>query len=134
MKLKTSGERDELDDGDVAAKAALDDIEQDETERAIEAAHGLMTNSVDDMLKNLGAQGQQGTDSLVDTVRMLIGGMSPDEVDALRAHLFDVDAVLRSSNGAPSPDDELSPSWREGGYPYRNLLSRRAYEKQKYRL
>jgi hypothetical protein len=25
------------------------------------------------------------------------------------------------------------PTWREGGYPYRNLMSRKAYEKQKYR-
>jgi len=32
------------------------------------------------------------------------------------------------------PDTALAPGWREGGYPYRNLLSRRAYEKQKYRL
>ena len=32
------------------------------------------------------------------------------------------------------PDLELAPGWREGGYPYKNLMSRRAYEKQKYRL
>jgi polyphosphate kinase 2 len=60
--------------------------------------------------------------------------MSPDEVAMLRAHLFDGDAVLRTGGGSADPDDELSPSWREGSYPYRNLMSRRAYEKQKYRL
>jgi polyphosphate kinase 2 (PPK2 family) len=32
------------------------------------------------------------------------------------------------------PDDELADGWREGGYPYKNLMSRKAYEKQKYRL
>jgi polyphosphate kinase 2 len=32
------------------------------------------------------------------------------------------------------PDDELTPNWREGGYPYQNLMSRRRYELQKYRL
>jgi polyphosphate kinase 2 (PPK2 family) len=32
------------------------------------------------------------------------------------------------------PDTELAPGWRDGGYPYKNLMSRRAYEKQKYRL
>jgi polyphosphate kinase len=32
------------------------------------------------------------------------------------------------------PDLELADDWRKGGYPYKNLLSRRSYEKQKYRL
>jgi len=32
------------------------------------------------------------------------------------------------------PDEELAPDWREGGYPYKNLLSRKNYEKQKYDL
>jgi len=33
-----------------------------------------------------------------------------------------------------NPDEELAPGWREGAYPYKNLLSRKNYEKQKYRL
>ena len=40
-------------------------------------------------------------------------------------------------NAAEIPDrtdDELSAEWRSGGYPYQFLLSRRSYEKQKYRL
>jgi polyphosphate kinase 2 len=32
------------------------------------------------------------------------------------------------------PDDELAPGWRDGGYPYKNLMSRRSYEREKYRL
>ncbi len=35
---------------------------------------------------------------------------------------------------APNPDDELAPDWREGGYPYKNLMQRANYEHQKYRL
>ena len=31
-------------------------------------------------------------------------------------------------------DDELAEDWREGGYPYRNLMLRKNYEKQKYQL
>jgi len=31
-------------------------------------------------------------------------------------------------------DDELAEDWREGGYPYENLMSRRNYESHKYRL
>lgn len=32
------------------------------------------------------------------------------------------------------PDEELSIDWRKGGYPYKNRLSRKSYEKQKYKL
>jgi len=47
--------------------------------------------------------------------------------------------LLRQSRISPrarraDPDLELADDWRKGGYPYRNLLSRRSYEKQKYRL
>ena len=31
-------------------------------------------------------------------------------------------------------DSELSEGWRDGGYPYRNLMSRKTYEQHKYRL
>ncbi len=34
----------------------------------------------------------------------------------------------------PNPDEELSDLWRSGGYPYKNLLSRKSYEIQKYKL
>jgi polyphosphate kinase 2 len=33
-----------------------------------------------------------------------------------------------------NPDEELVKDWRDGGYPYRNLMERRNYERQKYRL
>ena len=34
----------------------------------------------------------------------------------------------------PTEDSELADDWRDGGYPYRNLMSRKTYEQQKYRL
>lgn len=33
-----------------------------------------------------------------------------------------------------SKDTELAPNWREGGYPYKNRMSRKNYEAQKYKL
>lgn len=33
-----------------------------------------------------------------------------------------------------NPDEELVENWRKGGYPYKNRLSRKTYEKQKYAL
>ncbi|BAO92049.1 uncharacterized protein BRPE67_DCDS08940 (plasmid) [Caballeronia cordobensis] len=134
MKLITPDDAAEAKNDNLAARTAAADIEREETRRAFEAAHGLLTNSVDHILGRFDAREQEGTESFVDSVKTLIGGMSPDEIAVLRAHLFDGDTVLRSASGALDPDDELSPSWREGGYPYRHLMSRRAYEKQKYRL
>ncbi|MBS1186204.1 MAG: polyphosphate kinase 2, family [Burkholderiaceae bacterium] len=32
------------------------------------------------------------------------------------------------------PDDELADDWRNGGYPYKNRMLRKTYEKQKYML
>ena len=37
------------------------------------------------------------------------------------------------SNGADL-EEELADDWRNGGYPYKYLLSRKSYEHQKYRL
>ena len=34
----------------------------------------------------------------------------------------------------PNPDEELSKDWKDGGYPYANLLRRSVYEKEKFRL
>jgi polyphosphate kinase 2 len=53
-------------------------------------------------------------------------------VKALRRTLFE--RPLDKPAEGVDPDLELAPNWREGGYPYKNLMSRRAYEKQKYRL
>ena len=39
----------------------------------------------------------------------------------------------RGGNGA-NLEEELAPDWRSGGYPYKYLMSRKSYEKQKYRL
>ena len=39
----------------------------------------------------------------------------------------------QSGNGA-NLEEELAPDWRSGGYPYKYLMSRKSYEKQKYRL
>ncbi|HET9821652.1 MAG TPA: polyphosphate kinase 2 [Burkholderiaceae bacterium] len=68
----------------------------------------------------------------LEQLRALLTGASPDEVKALRRALFKREK--KPGRGGVDPDAELAPGWREGGYPYKNLLSRKRYEKQKYRL
>lgn len=70
--------------------------------------------------------------SMAKALEAIMSGASPDERIALRNALLAQDEI---GGKLPSrPDDELSGNWREGGYPYKNLMSRKNYEKQKYHL
>ncbi|MEY3981275.1 MAG: polyphosphate kinase 2, partial [Pseudomonadota bacterium] len=41
----------------------------------------------------------------------------------------------RNARGAViNPDEELAKDWRQGSYPYKNLMRRSSYEAQKYKL
>jgi polyphosphate kinase len=64
-------------------------------------------------------------------VQALLDGASPDDLKALRRELS---RRIRPSEPGIDPDLELATGWLEGAYPYKNLLSRRRYEEEKYRL
>ncbi|MDQ5905592.1 MAG: polyphosphate kinase [Pseudomonadota bacterium] len=64
-------------------------------------------------------------------MRDIISGAPTGEAATLLATLLRQQRVTSSEE---NPDDELMHDWREGGYPYRNLMQRRNYERQKYRL
>jgi len=64
-------------------------------------------------------------------LRALIEGADPDDARVLRSALL---APAPPPPDRPDPDDVLAPDWREGGYPYLNLLRRAPYEKQKFKL
>ena len=66
----------------------------------------------------------------VEAMKTLMSRASKDELDALRLMLATPTHVAQRGTG----DDELAPNWRKGGYPYKNLMSRKSYEKQKYTL
>lgn len=63
----------------------------------------------------------------------VLSNISPDDLEKLQKlftrHIQDSIAPA----GIPS-DDELTENWREGVYPYKNRMSRKSYEKQKYHL
>lgn len=65
------------------------------------------------------------------SIEAIMKGLSPDDAAALRKALS---GPAAKSLAPRNPDTELSPDWRDGGYPYRNLMTRKAYEKQKYQL
>jgi polyphosphate kinase 2 len=66
-------------------------------------------------------------------MRDLLSGAPREEAMALLKGLLKEQQLARRADGI-DPDAELAPDWREGGYPYKNLMSRRSYEREKYRL
>jgi polyphosphate kinase 2 len=117
--------------GDVVDTRSPERVENSLVERATLRRETVAAMAVSDLLaKHTGAKAGEG-DDWFEQLRALIRGASPDEAKALRRLLFE---PSEKPSGATDPDIELAPGWREGGYPYKNLMSRRAYEKQKYRL
>ena len=70
--------------------------------------------------------------SFVHDIEHLVQGLSNDELRTLRRALV----VPRNKRLKPEvdPNLELRAEWRDGGYPYKNRMSRGAYEEQKYLL
>lgn len=115
--------------GDTAPSLTPADIETFEVEQAIGAAEESKIVAVTEILQT---ESRQDPKRALKALESILAGASPDDVHMLRRALMRADSPIVT--GAANPDDELAEDWRQGGYPYRNLMSRKAYEKQKYRL
>jgi len=77
--------------------------------------------------------GAAAEETTAGAIRDLLEGVNAaDAVRVLRAVLDQQRGLDKLARRAA--DRELADNWREGGYPYKNLLSRKNYERQKYRL
>jgi polyphosphate kinase 2 len=118
--------------GDTAPTLNAEGIERFEVDQAIAAADNAQTAALTDILQNAVRGDIAAAAKALQALEAIVAGASHDEMQALRnALLHGKSRVLRRS---PHPDDELAPDWREGGYPYKNLMSRKNYENQKYLL
>lgn len=116
--------------GDIAPSARAEGIEAFAVTEAISAARESKAAAVRDILTAASANDPAAPVKILETI---MAGVAPDDAAALRKALL----AQEESFGAKlpvRPDDELSKDWRDGGYPYKNLMSRKNYEKQKYRL
>ena len=114
--------------GDTAPELTADGIRKHVTTDAGSGARTQQAMTLANLLA--GHAAGEPTGRPINDIRTLLAGASPDEVKALRRLLF----VKPPPPDGRDPDTELAPGWRLGGYPYLNLLSRRSYEEQKYRL
>jgi polyphosphate kinase len=115
--------------GDIAPAHTPRTIEAYAVGEAIDAAQTSKAVALRDILA--GANGNAG--EIAAALRAIMAGASPDDAIALRKALIDGPEAAFARLPA-NPDEELAPDWRSGAYPYRNLLSRKSYERQKYRL
>ncbi|HWS11758.1 MAG TPA: polyphosphate kinase 2 [Rhodocyclaceae bacterium] len=116
--------------GDIAPVSTPEGIEEFAVGEAVAAAQESKIVAVRDIL---GGVAQSDVTSLAKTLEAILAGASPEDAAVLR------NALLKETEPAAprlpvAPDEELAEDWREGGYPYKNLMSRKNYEKQKYRL
>ncbi len=117
--------------GDVAPRLTTTGIENFAVGEAVDAAQESKLAAIKDVLSNAAIAG--GSSGLIQSLEAVLAGASPEDAALLRGVLLKKPEPIVVPSPV-SPDDELSPDWREGGYPYKNLMSRKSYERQKYRL
>ncbi len=126
---KTTSRVRKTQQGDRAPGLTKTAIEQFVVTQADTGAKEFQINAIQDIAGRL--KGLPATE-IAKTLEAIVEGTSPDDAEILRKALLDrpLPMVKKKDN----PDDELSDDWREGGYPYKNLMLRKNYEKQKYAL
>jgi len=115
--------------GDTAPRLGPKAIQQHVVRQATLGKQDAQGAAVRDILRRA-AKAAPG--EAADALKAILAGASPDDVAALRRVLFEGETA--GTRRKEDPDMELSPHWREGGYPYKNLMSRKNYEAQKYML
>ena len=78
-------------------------------------------------------EGAQSGAEKARALRALLEGASSDDLAAIQ-HRLSASARDGGKLAKLNPDETLAENWRDGGYPYKNLMLRRNYELQKYRL
>jgi len=110
--------------GDTVGASTAQQVKRVVTRQAREAAQGAQLAAVHDALRK--------TDDRALTLKTLLQGSSADDIAEVRRSLRN-GANGKRQDGT-NADDALARDWRDGAYPYRNLLSRKRYESQKYSL
>jgi len=116
--------------GDTAPDNTASGVENFVMRENIAAAQGSKLEAVQDIIQRISSN---DLSMLPEALHTILKGASPDDAAALSKAL----TVIKDTNVIKSRlrnDQALAKDWRDGGYPYQNLLSRKSYEKQKYRL
>ena len=120
----------ETSQGDVAPALDARSIAEFAVTEAVDAATESKAHAIRDIL---GREARDGSPELADSFEAILAGASPDDIVALRNLLSQQEEAAHRIK-RDRIDGELADDWREGGYPYKHLMSRRSYERRKYEL
>lgn len=115
--------------GDVPPKLTQEAIKTYTVNQSVNAALGAKEAAIQAIISTIGPS---DSDALSKALTVILDEASPDEAAKLRAELMRHPVLIKKNS--KNPDEELADDWRNGGYPYQNLLSRKSYEKQKFQL
>jgi polyphosphate kinase len=115
--------------GDTAPTRRPHALARHVAEEAVQAAQGKQVAAALSMVSaNNPAPGHERAQALL----AMLKGASQDDLEVLRSALLTDHPT--TTEGQTDPDNELAADWRDGGYPYKNLMRRSSYERQKYQL
>lgn len=117
--------------GDTPPENSTQGIEKFSVHEKISAARESKSAAIQDIIDHI-SNNSAGM-SLSEILNTIFDGASPDDAIALSKAIEGID-IIKSKRTHAHPDQVLSKDWRDGGYPYKNLLSRKSYEQQKYHL
>lgn len=126
----SSNVRRKANDGDTAPLLTEDAIEDFEVNQSVSAAQSSKVIAISDIIQSATKHDIQ---VVADHLGAIVKGASPDDLRVLRKALLQDELAAKVNTGVKA-DDQLADNWRTGGYPYKNLMSRKNYEKQKYHL
>lgn len=111
--------------GDRAPNVSKKGVKEFTIQESTTGAQETKINAVRDII---GTSPPYDVTTLAHVLKTIMDGTSTDDAEILR------NALLLPVNGESKSDETLAKNWRDGGYPYRNLMSRKNYEKEKYKL
>jgi polyphosphate kinase len=130
LKRRRNGSR-PTREGDISPVISAEGVEQFTVSEAVDAAQSAKVSAVQDILERGAASGN--STELIQSLEAIFAGASAEDAEELRKVLLK-QHLPAGGRLRRNPDEELADDWREGGYPYKNLMSRKNYEKQKYHL
>ena len=118
--------------GDTSGSRKPQTIRKNTVSQAVSAGQAGQLAAVRDIL----ARPENSKAEKAESLRAILEGSSPDDAKAIRQLLRGEARSTRRTGSAEAvdPNEQLASDWRTGGYPYKNLLSRKVYESQKYLL
>lgn len=121
----------QVSQGDISPNNSTIGIENFSISEKVVAARESKSAAVQDIINRI----TTGIDitTLPEALQAILDGASPDDAAALSKAIANMPNIENSQVRAHA-DEALARDWRNGAYPYKNLLSRRSYEKQKYHL